>query len=429
MAQGMKKKWGFVTALLLLASVCALVVTFRGVLAETPTAPPGAGQPMPVKVTVVEKKPLRIWTSYSGRMEAVDYVELRPEVSGRIDEIKFEDGQVVNKGDILFVIDPRPYEASVKEAQAALSSAKNQQELATKEFKRAEELLKTDAVPKKVYDERKNAASIARHSIEAAQAQLARAQVDLDHAHIKAPISGRISRPEITVGNVVDAGPNAPVLASIVSNEGIYADFEVDEQTYLRNVRAQASSKEAESQIPVRLSLSNGDPVVYEGTIKSFDNRINTASGTIRARAYFDNQDGALIPGMYASISMGSPSVEEVVLLTDQAISTDQDRKFVYVIGEGNKVAYREIKLGASVDGKHVITSGLEPGEQVITEGIMKLRPDMPVAPQVQEAPPEPASVEPAAAPAEEAPVENLLTPEEETTGLQEEAPAEPEQH
>jgi multidrug efflux system membrane fusion protein len=343
---------------------------------------PGEQQAMPVKVAVVEKKPLRIWTSYSGRMEAVDYVELRPEVGGRIDEIRFEDGQIVKKDDILFVIDPRPYDASVKEAEAALSSAKNQQALALKELKRAEDLLKTDAVPKRIYDERQNTALISKNAIAVAEAQLAKAKIDLDHAYIKAPISGRISRPEITVGNVVEA-MNAPVLTSIVSNEGIYADFEVDEQTYLRNIRSAASDREAESKIPVKISLGADDAPICDGYIKSFDNRINTSTGAIRARAFCENKDGTLIPGMYASIRMGSPAAEDVILLTDQAISTDQDRKFVYVVDDTNKVTYREIKLGASVEGNHVITEGLQPGDKVIIEGIMKIRPDMMVTPEV----------------------------------------------
>lgn len=354
-------------------------------LASSPEATPAEHQAMPVKVALIEKKPLRIWTSYSGRMEAVDYVEIRPEVGGRIDEIKFEDGQVVNRGDVLFVIDPRPYEASVKEAEAALSSAKNQQSLALKELKRAEDLLKTDAVPKRIYDERQNAAALSKNSIAGAEAQLAKAKIDLDHAYIKAPISGRISRAEITVGNVVQAA-NAPVLTSIVSNEGIYADFEVDEQTYLRNIRSTASDREAESKIPVKISLGDDDEPVCDGYIKSFDNRINTSTGAIRARAFCENKDGSLIPGMYASIRMGSPAAEEVILLTDQAISTDQDRKFVYVVDDTNKVNYREIQLGASVDGHHVITEGLQPGDKVIVEGIMKIRPDMIVAPEIVKA-------------------------------------------
>lgn len=362
--------------------------------ANPPEAAGAAPPPMPVKVAVIEKNPLRIWTSYSGRMEAVDYVELRPEVSGRIDEIKFEDGQIINKGDVLFVIDPRPYEASVKEAEAAVNSAKNQQSLALKELNRAEELVKSGAVSKRVLDERDNTAVISKNSIEAAKAQLAKAQIDLDHAYIKSPITGRISRAEITVGNVVEAGPGAPVLTTIVSTEGIYADFEVDEQGYFSNIHQQAANREDESKIPVKLTLNGNAKNVYEGYIKSFDNRINSSSGTIRARAYFDNADASLIPGMYASVSMGSPSTEEAILLTDQAISTDQDRKFVYVVGNDNKVAYREIKLGASVDGQHVITEGLKPGEKVIIDGIMKIRPDMLVAPEVVktakvEAPPE----------------------------------------
>lgn len=340
---------------------------------------------MPVSVVHVERKPLRIWTSYPGRMAAVDYVELRPEVSGRIQEIRFEDGQVVSKGDVLFVIDPRPYEATVREARAALNSARDELTLAQKELQRAESLLKTDTVSKSLYDTRKNAAVLAKNAVDVAQAQLARAEINLDHAYIKAPISGRVSRAEITVGNVVDAGPNAPILTSIVSDEGIYADFEVDEQTYLRNIREHAGTPEAERKIPVRLTIHNDDSTAYEGFIKSFDNRIDRSSGTIRARAFFENKDHTLLPGMYVRISLGNPAEENVILLTDQAISTDQDRKYVYVVDAQNKVVYRPVTLGASVDGQHVIASGLEEGDQVIVDGLMKIRPDMVVAPRLAE--------------------------------------------
>ena len=396
MTKKAKKRIGLASIGLFLVVIGFGLIANRGDNAQAnPAAEGAAPQAMPVPVEIIEKKPLRIWTSYSGRMAAVDYVELRPEVGGRIDEIKFEDGQLVNKGDVLFVIDPRPYEASVKQAEAALKSAKNQKELALKELKRAEDLLKTDAVPKRIYDERQSTAEISKNAIEEAQAQLTRAKIDLDHAYIKSPISGRISRPEITVGNVVQAGPSAPILTTIVSNEGIYADFEIDEQTYLRNIRGKAAATPEEGGIPVRLTVGGRDEMSYEGYVHSFDNRINPSSGTIRARAYFNNADGALLPGMYASIRMGSPTAEDVILLTDQAISTDQDRKFVYIVNKDSKAEYREVKLGTSVDGHHVIASGLQAGDKVIVDGLMKIRPDMPVAPQVKK-PKQPAALVPA---------------------------------
>jgi multidrug efflux system membrane fusion protein len=341
------------------------------------------GQAMPVPVTITEKKPLRIWTSYSGRMEAVDFVELRPQVGGRIDDIRFEEGQIVRKGEILLVIDPRPFKANIAEATAALEAAKSRYSLAEKELKRAEDLIKTDALSKRVYDERQNAALVAKNVLDGAQAMLEKARIDLDHAYMKAPISGRISRAEITAGNLVQPGAGAPVLASIVSDQGIYADFEVDEPTYLNTIRTRVSSQEEEKEIPVELALNGSDAAIYKGHIKSFDNRINTSTGTIRARAYFENADGTLLPGMFVTVRLGSPAMDDVILLTEQAVGTDQDRKFVYVVDEDGKVSYREVHLGASIEGKRVISSGLEEGEKVIIDGLVKMQPGMVVAPQV----------------------------------------------
>lgn len=337
---------------------------------------------MPATVTIVKRQLLRLWTSYSGRMVAVDYAEIRPEVNGRIEEIKFDDGDLVRKGDVLFVIDPDPYEAAFSEANAALSVAESHYDLAKKDLKRAEELIKTEAISQRVLDERQNAAKIAENSLNAAEAFLEKTLIDLDRAYVKAPISGRVSRAEITVGNLVQTGPNAPVLTRIVSHEGIYADFEVDEQTYLNNVRRYIGNSLEAGSVPVEISLNDK---VYKGYIKSFDNHINVSTGTIRARARFENKDGLLLPGMFVTVKLGTPKREDVIVLTEQAIGTDQDRKFVYVVDNDNKVTYRVVTLGASVNGSRIITSGLVPGEKVIIEGIMKVMPDMVVSPQIKE--------------------------------------------
>ncbi len=215
----------------------------------------------------------------------------------------------------------------------------------------------------------------------AANARLKAALVDLDHTTIEAPIDGRISRPEITEGNLVNAA-SAPLLTSIVSEKDIYADFEVDEQTYLTFVRGNATqSLEAEKAIPVRLMLKNDDKP-YEGVIKSFDNKINPSSGTIRVRAQFTNDDGALLPGMFARAQIGSSSAENRITLTEKAIQTDQSRKFVYVVGEDHTATYREVKPGDTAGkGERIILSGLEPGDKVIVDGLMKLRPGAKIQP------------------------------------------------
>jgi len=330
----------------------------------------------------VEKHPVRLWHSFSARLEAVDEVSLRPQVSGRIVDIRFRDGQPVRKDEVLFVIDPRPFEAAVAQAKADLAGARERQTFAGRELERARKLIRTNAVPERIVDQRENETANARAQVQAAAARLQQAEIDLDHAYVKAPIGGRVSRAEVTVGNLVQAGANSPVLTTIVSDNGIYADFDVDETTYLRHVRSAGAGAASERTIPVKLTVGDGDGDVYEGRIHAFDNRIDPKTGTIRARAHFANADGRLLPGMFATVRMGSASESEAVLLSERAILTDQDRKFVYVVDAGSKAAYREVKLGAAVSGQRVILDGLKPGEEVIVGGTMVVRPNAPVAPK-----------------------------------------------
>lgn len=416
-ARGLRGQMKILKLLLVLIVLAAIGFGAGRLLTKGGKAPDGAGAhaagapaempPMPVPAIVLEEAPVQIWKEFPGRLEAVDSVELRAQVSGTINAIKFEDGQSVNKGDVLFVIDPRPYEAEVSQAKADLQAAKNQYDLAVKELNRAQELIGTGAIPKRTYDERLNTELVTKSAIASAEARLKRAQLNLDYAYVKAPISGRVSRAEITEGNLVEAGPNAPVLTTIVSSDGIYAGFEVDEQTYLRYLRGAASNREEEQKIPVKLALQSAPDMIYEGNIQSFDNKIDASSGTIRARAHFKNEDGALLPGMFVTVRIGSPQTKTAIVVPERAIGTDQDRKYVYIVGPENKVAYREIVPGESVNGSRIIASGLAAGDMVITDGVMKIHPDMVVAPQTgpaAEAPPAPAAVPEAveAAPAAE---------------------------
>ena len=370
-------------ALIAMGSAGALFYANTSAQASTVELPAAAPQAMPVAAAKIESAPLTIWKNFSGRLQAVDYAEIRPQVSGRIEDINFADGQIVTEGDVLYVIDPRPYQAAVDQARAEVNAARDRADLAQKELARAETLVKTDDIPKRVYDERVSTVQVTKADVNAALARLEQAKINLDHAFVKAPISGRISRAEITKGNLVEAGPNAPVLTSIVSDNGIYADFEVDEQTYLTHVRTTAGDTESENKIPVQLMASDGT-VMVEGFIHSFDNRLDTSSGTIRARALFANENGTLLPGMFATIRMGSPSTENKIAISDRAIGTDQDRKFVYVIGNDGKTAYREVTLGDSVAGKRIVLSGLNEGETIVSDGIIRIRPGMDVAPQFE---------------------------------------------
>ncbi|PZP56286.1 MAG: efflux transporter periplasmic adaptor subunit [Micavibrio aeruginosavorus] len=346
-----------------------------------PSADKAVAPPQPAIVSTMEEKRIQIWKDFTGRLQAVDYAEIRPEVSGKIEEIRFKDGQKVAKGDILIVIDPSPYKAAVDKAEADYQVAKNQYDLAQKDLARASDLIETEAISRKIYDERQSGSLVAKSLMESAKAQLKQAQIDLDHAYVKAPISGRVSRAELTEGNLIQVN-NAPVLTTIVSDKGIYADFDVDEKTYLEDIYAVARDAESQIKVPVEMVLRSAQTAPYKGVIESFDNKIDPKSGTIRVRAYFDNKDQSLLPGMFVNIRLGGAGIKNTLLVSEKAIGTDQDRKFVYVVGEGNKTIYREIKPGASINGQRVVLAGLSAGDRVVTDGIMKIRPDMVVEPK-----------------------------------------------
>jgi len=336
---------------------------------------------IPVEVAVIKEKPVRIWKKYSGRLTAVDYIEIRPQASGLITDVRFQDGQLVKKGDILYVIDPRPLKVAVAKAKAILVAARARFDLANNEYERAKNLIETKVISMQVFGERTSEQQVAESTVNSAEAELSQAKINLGYAYVKAPVSGRVSRAEITVGNLVSAGSDAPLLTSIVSSDSIYADFEVDEQTYLRYLAVDSTVKKAELDIPVELRLQRNEKV-YEGKIHAFDNRIDPASGTIRARAIFNNPLGNLLPGMYARIKLGSAKKERIILVSERAIGTDQNRKFVYVVNNENKTTYREVQLGDSIDGNRIVRSGLKAGDKVIVRGLMRIRPDMVVDPK-----------------------------------------------
>lgn len=367
--------------ILLVAAIGVMIAVpaVIAVLDHASASPAQTSQAVPVGVEVARPREVQIWSQFSGRLNAVDYAEIRPEVGGRITEVRFKDGQIVKAGDILLVIDPRPYEAAAAKARADLASARANAAFARTDLQRAEGLIKANAIARSMYDQRVNANQVAVANVAVAEAALRQAQVDVDHAYVKAPISGRISRPELTVGNLVQSGPNAPLLASIVSNDGIYADFEVDEQTYLATIHNHAETASQEQQLPVEMTVQGAGNRVFKGRIYSFDNKIDTGSGTIRARARFDNADGSLIPGMFVSVRLGSGSREKAILVPDRAIASDLDKKLVYVAGRGDKVETRQVTLGAEVDGRRVVTAGLKPSDRVIVDGVQHIALGVPV--------------------------------------------------
>jgi len=271
----------------------------------------------------------------------------------------------VQAGDPLFVIDPRPHQNALSQAQATLATAKSRLQLAKDEFARNERLHDTGLVSDSVFDTARSNLQIAEAGVLQAQSAQDQAQLNLGYAHIGAPISGRVSRAELTVGNVVDAGPNAPVLTSVVADDVLYAEFNVDEQTYVELARHQHGGA-----MPVELSLAQDQHQVYHGEIHSFDNRLDSTSGTIRARAVVTNTDGVLTPGLYVNVRVGSSQTKPVLLVPERAVGTNQSRKFVYIVDAQHLVQYREVTLGSNHQGNRVVLSGLEPGDEVVVNGL-----------------------------------------------------------
>ena len=326
---------------------------------------------MEVDVATVVSKTITDYQNYSGRLQAVDKVEIRPLVPGTIVAVHFADGALVKKGDPLFTIDPRPYVAQVDQAAAQLAAAQARNGYTSTDAARAERLLADNAIAKRDYDEKQNASHEAAANLKAAQAALETAKINLTYTQIVAPVSGRVSRAEMTVGNIVSTGSSAPLLTTLVSVSPIYASFDVDEQTYLRYL-----SRDSRASVPVSLGLANEEGFSREGKVASVDNQLDTGSGTIRVRARFDNADGSLVPGLYARIKVGGGTPHPAVLIDDAAIGTDQDKKFVMVVDTDNRVQYREVTLGTLSDGLRVIAKGLQPGERIVVNGLQRVRPN-----------------------------------------------------
>ena len=345
-------------------------------LTNAQAAAPAQAPATEVDVAPVVAKTIVDWQSYSGRLEAIDHVDIRPLVPGTIVAVHFKDGALVKKGDPLFTIDPRPYVAEVDRATAQIAAAKARTAYTSADAARAQRLLADNAIAKRDFDQKQSDALEATANLKAAQAALETAKINLAYTHIVAPVAGRVSRAEMTVGNIVSTGANAPLLTTLVSVSPIYASFDVDEQTYLRYL-----SHDTSHAVPVSLGLANETGYSRTGQIASVDNRLDTSSGTIRVRARFDNSDNVLLPGLYARIRVGGGAPHPAVLIDDAAIGTDQDRKYVMVVDKDNHVQYRAVTLGEQHDGLRVITQGLAPGERIVVSGLQRVRPQDVVKP------------------------------------------------
>lgn len=358
---------------LLLPVAVALVLSGCGQPAAQEVPPSDAPS---VSVATVIEKTIMETQEFSGRLEAVDRVEIRPRVSGFIASVNFTPGARVKKGDLLFVIDPRPYEAEASRTEAAMLAARARADLARLEFERAEKLVADRAISQREAEEKAATMKELQASARAAEAAWEAARLNLGFTRVHAPIDGRVSKAEVTAGNLVD--PNV-ILTSVVSNDPIHASFDGDEDTYLR-VGALARQGKA---VTVRVGLANEQGFPHEGRLEFVDNRLDPTTGSVRMRAILPNSDGVLAPGLFARVQLaagnGTGGATSALLIHERAIGTDQNRKFVYVIGEDNKAEYRPVVLGPLADGLRVVRDGLKPGEKIVVNGLQRVRPGAPV--------------------------------------------------
>jgi len=359
----------------------------RNEAAEAPPAPPQ------VSVAKVIERPITEFDEFTGRFAAVDRVELRPRVSGYIASVNFTEGHEVHKGEVLFVIDPRPYEAEFKRAAAELARATTQLNLAHSEHVRAQSLLEARAISKEEFEARVSSTEQATANVQAADAALDAAKLNLTYTQVHAPISGLVSRAEVTAGNLVTA--DQTLLTRLVSIDPIYVEFEGDEQVYLKYAalaRAGLRPNSRDSQNPVWVGLADEQDSPHRGVMVFVDNELNPATGTIRARGRFDNHDRRFTPGMFARVKLVGSGQYNALLINDSAVSTDQSVKYVLAVDSHNKVEYRPVKLGPVVDGLRVVREGLAPGDTIVVNGLQRVRPGMPVTPQVVAMGPQPSS-------------------------------------
>ncbi len=332
-------------------------------------------QPPQVTVAPAIQRVVGDWDEFTGHFEAVNSVEVRPRVGGFVQRVAFTEGTTVHQGDVLFVIDPRPYEAEVARAEAMVAQARTRNELATMEVERAKKLVNSQAISREELDARTSGRAEGDAAIRAAEAALRVATLNLEWTVVRAPITGRVGRAEVTPGNLVQAGPT--LLTTIVSLDPIYVYFDADEQAYLKYISAGSAGPKGRQ---VQIGLANETGFPHEARLNFVDNRVDGSAGTIRVRAVLPNTNQLFTPGLFARVRLLGGDRRPVTMVQDAAIGTDQDRKFVLVLKSDNTVEYRPVMLGRVVDGLRVIDSGLQPGERVVINGLMRVRPGMKVA-------------------------------------------------
>jgi RND family efflux transporter MFP subunit len=346
------------------------------------SAPP----PPQVSVAKVLERRVKDWDEFTGRLQAVETVEIRPRVSGYIDKVAFTEGGQVKRGDLLFVIDPRPYQADTDRAAADLKRYKTSLDLARIELARVQRLKDSGAVSEEELDERRSTVAQAEANSAGAAAALEAATLNLNFTRVTSPITGRVSRAEVTRGNLVTGGSNGgTLLTSVVSTDPMYLYFEGDEQAYLRYGQMARSGERPSSRdvaTPVQVGLANEEGFPHTGKVDFVDNQLNPQTGTIRARAVLDNKDGLYTPGMFARVQLLGSSEYAAILIDDRAVNTDQNQKYVLLLEANNQVAYRRIKLGRVVDGLRIVREGLQAGDVIVVNGAQRAHPGITVTPQ-----------------------------------------------
>ncbi len=363
------------------AAIAMFVLAGCGKKDEAPAAPPPGAPAAAVTVAPAETRPVTESEEYPARLEAVERVDVRSRVTGYIQAVHFQQGTEVHKGDLLVTIDPRENEAKVHRAEADVAAFKTRIDLARIELTRSEKLMASQATSQRELDEKAAQVQDLEASLHALQATLDSARLDLSFTRITAPISGRVGKAEITAGNYVQAtGPESPLLTTIVSSNPIYVSFEVDERVFQKfALKARVGGRNA--KLTVDVGLMGEDDFPHKAVLDYVDNRVDPSTGSVQMRATMDNRAGLLTPGLYARVRLSDPAgANEAVVVPERAIGTDQDRKFVYVVGDDKKAQYRPVKIGQVTDGMRVVHDGLKGGEMVIVNGLLRVRPGQPVA-------------------------------------------------
>jgi len=344
-------------------------------------APAVAQAPAAPKVTVAKvlEQPINEWDEFTGRLEAPETVQVRPRVSGQIDQVAFTDGALVKKGDLLFQIDPRPFEAEVRRLEAQVQQARATATRTDSEAQRGERLRASNAISTELAETRTSTAVESRSAVAAIQAQLDLAKLNLSFTRVTAPITGRVSRAEITAGNIVTA--DVTPLTTLVSTDKVYAYFDADERVYLKYTQL-ARKGERGATTPVYLGLSNEDGNPHLGQMDFVDNQVNPKTGTIRGRAVFDNHDGSYTPGLYARLKLVGSATYEAVLIKDEAVASDLGKKYVLVMDKDHKAIYRTVELGPKLEGLRIVRSGLAKDDTIVINGLQRVRPGSQVDPE-----------------------------------------------